>query len=91
VLVDELDQLPEPRAGDRHVSRGKRQGQPLRRFRVLSARIGFERVVAELRDGEARLRSRIRPQLDKIESVPKSVLSETRLSFDIHGEGLRSE
>jgi hypothetical protein len=33
VLVDEFDQLPEPRADNRHVGCRKRQGQPLGRIR----------------------------------------------------------
>jgi hypothetical protein len=47
VLVDQLDQLAEPRADHHHVGRGRRERQPLRC--VLVAGIWFEGVVAQLR------------------------------------------
>lgn len=68
MLVDQFDQLPEPRAGHDHVGGGKSERQPLGRFQF-SAGISFEGVVAELRDGESRLGPRIGPQLDKIRAA----------------------
>jgi hypothetical protein len=51
-FVNRLDQLAEPRAQDEHVGRGERERQPLGR-RVAALGVRFERVVAELRDGQA--------------------------------------
>ena len=48
VLVDEIDELAEPRADEHHVGRGKRERQPLRALGVVGL-VRFKRVVAKLR------------------------------------------
>lgn len=57
MIVQQLDELREPRAGEHHVGRGEREREPFRRL-VAAALVRVEGIVAELADGKTAARMR---------------------------------
>lgn len=51
MIVQQLDELREPRASEHHVGRGEREREPLELL-IAAALVRFEGVVAELADGK---------------------------------------